>query len=35
MANTTTAASRRLRHEICELARRANCGERWQAPGKP
>jgi hypothetical protein len=22
-------------HEICEAARRANCGECWQVPGKP
>ena len=38
MPNTTTAASppaARSRHEICELARRANCGECWQVPGKP
>jgi hypothetical protein len=22
-------------HEICEAARRVNCGECWQVPGKP
>ena len=25
----------RSRHEICELARLANCGECWQVPGQP
>ena len=38
MTNTTTAASppaARSLHEICEAARRVNCGECWQVPGKP
>jgi hypothetical protein len=38
MANTTTATSppaARSLHEICEAARRVNCGECWQVPGKP
>ena len=29
------AAQVRSRHEICADARRANCGECWQVPGKP
>lgn len=36
MTNTTTAASpptARSLHEICEDARRANCGECWALPG--
>jgi hypothetical protein len=38
MAKTTTAARpspARSLHEICEAARRANCGECWQVPGVP
>jgi hypothetical protein len=38
LANTTTAASppaARSLQEIRELARRVNCGECWQVPGKP
>jgi hypothetical protein len=38
MTNTTTAVSppaARSLHQICEAARRANCGECWQVPGKP
>ena len=38
MTNTTTAASppaARSLHQICEAARRVNCGECWQVPRKP
>ena len=33
-AVTSPPAAGSLR-EICEAARRANCGECWQVPGKP
>jgi hypothetical protein len=29
------ASAARSLHEICQAARRVNCGECWQVPGKP